>query len=183
MEWFPKFFLGFLSFFVFASDLVAALGQKPTIDFTSGNGSFLLATRSSHVNLILDAADWPGVLRAANDVAVDFGRVTGLNGSVTATGKGTLNATNILNVTGINKDWSVGSAKGNGTAAGTIIVGTIGNSSYIDALIKSGKIDVSEIEGKWEAFVSVVVKNPTNGTAEALVIAGSWTLTPCIKIN
>lgn len=172
MELFPKLFLSFLSLFLFSSDLVAALGQKPTIDFTSGNGSLLLATRDSHVDLILDAADWPGVLRAAHDVAVDFGRVTGLNGSVTATGKGTLNAANIFNVTGINEDWSVGAAKGNGTTKGTIIVGTIGNSSFIDGLVKSGKIDVSAIEGKWEAFVSVVVKNPTNGTAEALVIAG-----------
>jgi hypothetical protein len=166
----PSAVLGFLSL----SGLVSAIGQKPTVDFTAGNGSYLLATRSSHVNLVLDAADWPGVLRAAHDLAVDFGRVTGLNGSVTATGKGTLDASNIFNVTGINTDWSVGasSATGNGTASGTIIAGTIGNSSFIDGLIKSGKIDVSAIEGEWEAFVSVVVKNPMNGTSEALVVAG-----------
>jgi hypothetical protein len=178
----PNAALGFLSF----SSIVTALGQKPSIDFTAGNGSYLLATRSSHVNLVLDAADWPGVLRAAHDVAVDFGRVTGLNGSVTASGTGTLDASNIFNVTGINKDWSVGSASGksNGTASGTIIAGTIGNSSLIDGLIKSGKIDVSAIEGKWEAFVSVVVQNPTNGTAEALVIAGSYiTLQKSIPVN
>jgi hypothetical protein len=42
----------------------------------------------------------------------------------------------------------------------------------IDALVKSGKLDVSAIEGEWEAFVSAVVRNPTNGTEEALVIAG-----------
>jgi hypothetical protein len=180
MELFPKLLVTFLSFFLFATDPVSAFGQKASIDFSSGNGSYLLATRSSSVGLILDGADWPGVLRAANDLAVDFGRVTGLNGSLIVTsGNGTKSAQNIFNVTGINPDWSVGAAKTNGTgtngtSAGTIIAGTIGNSSIIDALVKSGKIDVSAVEGKWEAYVSVVVKNPTNRTAEALVIAGTY---------
>lgn len=163
--------------------------RKPTIDFKSGNGSYLLATRSSPVNLILDAADWPGVLRAAHDVAVDFGRVTGLNGTLTAFGNGTANASAIFNVTGINNDWSLGksgnwSTPSPGKGKGTIIAGTIGNSSFIDALIKSGKLDVSRIEGKWEAYVSAVVKNPSNGTDEALVIAGkSSVLSECIGSN
>jgi uncharacterized membrane protein YdfJ with MMPL/SSD domain len=43
----------------------------------------------------------------------------------------------------------------------------------IDNLIKSGDIDVSAIDGQWESFVSTLVKNPTKGTAQALVIAGS----------
>ncbi|PVH98490.1 glycoside hydrolase family 115 protein [Periconia macrospinosa] len=152
--------------------------RKPTIGFSAGNGSYFLGSRSSPVSLWLDAADWPGVLRTAHDVAVDFGRVTGVNGSVTTVGQSTANASVIFNVTGINSDWSVGSrsngtAQTNGTGSGNIIAGTIGNSSLIDALIKSGKLNVSSIEGKWEAYVSAVVKNPTNGTGEALVIAGS----------
>ena len=179
MELFRKLLVTFLSTILFNSELVTAFGQQASIDFKSGNGSYLLATRSSSVNILLDGADWPGVLRAAHDLAVDFGRVTGLNGSLTTTGGNeTKSAANIFNVTGISKDWSVGTATANGTtwtngtSAGTIISGTIGNSSLIDALIKSGKLDVSDIEGKWEAFTSAVVKNPTNGTEEALVIAG-----------
>lgn len=54
-----------------------------------------------------------------------------------------------------------------------IIAGTIGHSKYIDAIIKAGKIDVSDIEDEWEAFVTKVVKNPIAGCSEALVIAGS----------
>ncbi|KAF2110994.1 hypothetical protein BDV96DRAFT_650597 [Lophiotrema nucula] len=175
MERFPKLCLSVLSFCLLLPSFVTAIGQKATIDFTAGNGSYLLATRSSSVNLVLDGADWPGVLRAANDLAVDFGRITGLNGTLTTNGKsGSKSAANIFNVTGIKKDWSVNSAAaGNTTSKGTIIAGTIGNSSFIDALVKSGKLDVSAIDGKWEAFVSAVVKNPTNGTDEALVIAGS----------
>lgn len=157
--------------------------RKPTIDFSSANGSYHLASSSSPVSLLLDAADWPGVLRAANDVAQDFGRVTGVNGSLHTVGQGTANASVIFNVTGINSDWSVGSgsngsASYTGTGSGTIIAGTIGNSSLIDALIESGKLDVSAIEGKWEAYISTVVKDPTNGTDEALVVVGKLS-NPC----
>jgi hypothetical protein len=173
MELFSKLLVGSLSVLLLSSSPVAAFTQsKATIDFKPGNGSFLLGSRSSSVNIELDGKDWTGVLRAAHDLAVDFGRVTGVNGSLTARGgNGTKNAEAIFNVTGISRDWSVGSAK-NASSKGTIIAGTIGNSSLIDALIKSGKLDVSKIEGEWEAFVSAVVKNPTNGTDEALVIAG-----------
>lgn len=174
--------LSFLSLsvcFTAVSSKALSQDRKPTVDFKPGNGSYLLATCGSPVNLILDAADWPGVLRAAHDVAVDFGRVTGANGTLTAIGKSTANASAIFNVTGIGEDWSVGKAgnrttPGAGKGKGTIIAGTIGNSSLIDALVKSGKLDVSKIKGEWEAYVSAVVKNPTNGTDEALIIAGKF---------
>lgn len=54
-----------------------------------------------------------------------------------------------------------------------VIIGTIGKSQPIDALIKSGKLDASEILGKWEAFKISMVKNPAKGVPRALVIAGS----------
>ncbi|KAF2469103.1 uncharacterized protein BDR25DRAFT_343900 [Lindgomyces ingoldianus] len=172
-----RFWIRCLSLVLLVVNLVNALGQNATIDFKDSRGSVLLATRDSNVNLVLDAKDWPGVLRAAIDLAVDFGRVTGLNGTVTAktSSNATVarNASMIFNVTGISKDWSVGGKKGRGEEEGTIIAGTIGNSSLIDGLIKRKKIDVSKIQGKWEAFVSVVVENPMDGVDNALVIAGS----------
>ena len=169
--------LGLLSLSVAFAGSVSAVEsfRKPTICTQGGNGSFRLASRSSPVNILADAADWPGVLRAANDLAVDFGRVTGTNGTLTVSGTGTANASMIFNVTGINHNWSVGSSRDNMTyraAAGTVIVGTIGNSGHIDVLIASGQLDVSVIEGQWEAYVSAVVENAGNGTGEALVIAG-----------
>jgi len=173
MEMLSQLVIRFLAIYCLLLGAVSALGQNATIGFTSAsNSSLLLASRSSHVSLLLDGGDWPGVLRAANDLAVDFGRVTGLNGSVTVSGNSTLKASTIFNVTGINKDWSTGGKK-NGTAAGTIIAGTIGKSKTIDALVKAGKIDVSKIEGQWEAFVSAVVDQPTEGVEQALVIAGN----------
>lgn len=147
--------------------------RKPTVAFTAGNGT-LLASRSSPVQIHADAADWPGVLRAAHDLALDFGRVTGLNGTLTTSGQATANSSVIFNVTGIKSDWSVGSsATGYAAAgAGNIIVGTIGNSSLIDAMIASGQLDVSSIEGQWETYVSTFVQSAGNGTGPALVIAG-----------
>ena len=59
------------------------------------------------------------------------------------------------------------------TAQNPIIVGTIGQSAHIDNLIAQGKIDVSDIEGKWEAFGMQVIDNPMEGVAKALVIFGS----------
>ncbi len=47
-----------------------------------------------------------------------------------------------------------------------VVIGTLGKSGTIDALAESGKLDVSEIDGKWEAFT---VQN-VDGT---VVIAGS----------
>lgn len=168
--------LGFLSLSAAFAGTASAVEsfRKPTVAFAAGNGT-LLASRSSPVQIHADAADWPGVLRAAHDLAIDFGRVTGVNGTLTASGTATFNSSMILNVTGINNDWSVGS---NGTrystssGAGTIIIGTIGNSSLIDGMIASGNLDVSAVEGQWEAYVSTFVENVGNGTGSALVIAG-----------
>jgi hypothetical protein len=175
MELLSRTALGFLSLSVAFAGTVSAVEsfRKPTVAFAAGNGT-LLASRSSPVQIRADAADWPGVLRAAHDLAIDFGRVTGVNGTLTATGTATVNSSVIFNVTGIKNDWSVGS-NGTGYAtsgAGTIIVGTIGNSSLIDSMIASGQLDVSAIEGQWESYVSTFVDNVGNGTGSALVIAG-----------
>ena len=54
-----------------------------------------------------------------------------------------------------------------------VVAGTIGKSPEIDELVKSGKLDVSYLEGQWEAYQVEVVKEPFEGVNEALVIAGS----------
>ena len=54
-----------------------------------------------------------------------------------------------------------------------IIVGTIGQSSHIDQLIANGKLDVSDVRGKWEVFGMQVIDNPMEGVERALVIFGS----------
>lgn len=54
-----------------------------------------------------------------------------------------------------------------------ILVGTLGQSPLVDALVAAGTIDVSAIRGKWEAYVAAVVADPLPGIKRALVIAGS----------
>lgn len=56
-----------------------------------------------------------------------------------------------------------------------IIAGTVGadGCDLINQLVSEGKLDVSDIEGKWECYKLKVVKNPVEGVDEALVIAGS----------
>ncbi|KAF1833840.1 hypothetical protein BDW02DRAFT_598677 [Decorospora gaudefroyi] len=175
MELLSRTVLGALSLsvaFAGSANAVEAF-RKPTVCTQGGNGTSLLACHGSPVSIHADAADWPGVLRAAHDLALDFGRVTGTNGTLTATGSAAGNASMIFNVTGINDDWSVSGSSAASSSAGTIIVGTIGHSSLIDGMIASGQLDVSEIEGQWEAYVSAVVHNAGNMKGDVLVIAGS----------
>lgn len=40
-------------------------------------------------------------------------------------------------------------------------------------MITAGKVDVINTKGKWEAFTSTLVRNPTDGVDQALVLAGS----------
>ena len=53
-----------------------------------------------------------------------------------------------------------------------VIAGTLGHNPLIDKLCKEDKLDVSEIKGKWECFLSVVITDPLPGVKMALVIAG-----------
>ncbi|TKA64698.1 hypothetical protein B0A55_11188 [Friedmanniomyces simplex] len=134
----------------------------------------LLASSGSAVQIFAEQDDWPAVLRVCDDLATDFGRVTGLNGTVSLLQNGTspsLNSSMIFNVTGKTTYQMGGSSYG--SKGGFIIAGTVGNSTIIDGLVKAGKIDVSAIEGTWEAYVSAMVADPMPGVSQAMVIAGS----------
>jgi len=63
--------------------VVTALGQQPVISFTNVKDAFQLAggTVTSPQILVSDDDFW-GVIRAAGDLAKDFGRVTGTNFSL-----------------------------------------------------------------------------------------------------
>ncbi|KAF7192894.1 hypothetical protein HII31_05808 [Pseudocercospora fuligena] len=150
---------------------VAAIGQKTSINF-EGNGYTIVANGSS-VQIVADRADWPAVLRVVDDLAIDFGRVTGTNGTSSllnaTTSDSSLNASLIYNNTGR----PFGVSSGGAVAGGTIIAGTIGRSSIIEQLAKEGKIDISAINGTWEAYTSSIVPDPLPGVAQAQVVAGS----------
>ena len=140
-----------------ATRAVYALGQEPVISFHREAGSVQLAGHgTSHGAILLDSDDWPGVLRAANDLATDLKLVTG-----------THFAREMSNET-------VPETEPNRLRdRATIIAGTIGKSKLVDSLIQRGKIDVTSTEGKWEAFQTEVVREPIEGISNALVISGS----------
>eukprot|EP00833_Pecoramyces_ruminatium_P004624 jgi/Orpsp1_1/1178656/evm.model.c7180000066232.1 len=56
-----------------------------------------------------------------------------------------------------------------------IIAGTFGEkgNDVINDLVKAGKIDLKDLEGRWESYQMQVVKAPIDGVDEALVIVGS----------
>ncbi|MDR1120118.1 MAG: glycosyl hydrolase 115 family protein [Dysgonamonadaceae bacterium] len=57
--------------------------------------------------------------------------------------------------------------------AAPVIIGTLGQSLFIDSLVASGKISAADIGGKWESFCIAAVSSPFDGISEALVIYGS----------
>ncbi|MES2239634.1 MAG: glycosyl hydrolase 115 family protein [Bacteroidota bacterium] len=59
------------------------------------------------------------------------------------------------------------------SSAIAIMVGTIGQSKWIDVLVSKQKISVTDIKGKWETYKIQVVENPTAAIKKALVIVGS----------
>jgi Glycosyl hydrolase family 115/Gylcosyl hydrolase family 115 C-terminal domain/S-layer like family, C-terminal region len=54
-----------------------------------------------------------------------------------------------------------------------IIIGSLENSSLIKQLVLKRKINISQLENKWEAYQIQTIKNPAKGISNALVITGS----------
>jgi len=113
-----------------------------------GAGSdFILVADGSVADLLIDINDSKTVYLAARLFAEDIERVSGQKAKIKMDVK---SASPIC-----------------------VIVGTIGNSNIIKELIKHKRIDVGEVEGKWEGCLIQVVENPFKGIEKALVLAGS----------
>jgi hypothetical protein len=132
-----------LALLLFPASLFA-IGQTRYVENTASRGSFALVGPRGAATLVVDSADWPGVVRAVNDLRDDVQRVTNIAPAV----------------------------NGN-TRRVSVLIGTVGKSPIIDQLVRDKKIDVSGIQGKWESFFLQTVENPMPGVESALVIAGS----------
>ncbi|HEY5550675.1 MAG TPA: hypothetical protein VIK52_02215, partial [Opitutaceae bacterium] len=119
----------------------------PSLLADGGEGSFPLVAGGSAAAIHVSTEDWTGVLRAARDLQADVEQVTGVKPDLATTGAA--------------------------SGPAVVIVGTVGKSALIDGLVAAGKLDVSAIRGKWEAFQIEVVNAPMPGVDRALVIAGS----------
>ena len=127
-----------------------AIGQSTCVEFKSSPSTFPIVSGGKGTPIFLSADEWPGVQRAAFDFAADIQRVTGVMPSM-------------KNIT------SMPSPK----TSQAIIIGTLGKSSLIDAVVNNTKLDVSSINGKWESFIAKEVKNPLPGVSSAYVMIGS----------
>lgn len=111
------------------------------------DGWFPLVENGTAVCLLVAENDWPGVKRVAGFLQKDILEITGSKPLVSE----------------------------NPAASGNlaVIAGTLGHSSFIDVLVKNGKLDTSLIKGKWDSFLLQVVDSPIEGIDKAFVIAGS----------
>lgn len=122
----------------------------PAASFLTVNkneGKFAVVENGVPSAILVSNSDFPGVVKIAGLFQKDLSRVAGQDAKLTIGDKP--------------------------TAKNVIIVGTLGKSKLIDALIKKNKINVSALKGKWEQFFMIPVKKPMNGVDNALVILGS----------
>jgi len=116
--------------------------EKPSVkdDFP------IVSTKGAASVIHYDISDYPGVIRAINDLQNDIDRVTGKRPELIVNGQ---------------------------SSEFEIIIGTLGKSKQIDKLVSSNKLDVKEIEGNWESFIIATIPNSYKKTKNSLVIAGS----------
>lgn len=143
MRWWDR-----VALLLFALNSVAfGIGQQRYVQCTEAPGGFSIVHNGAASALYVATADYSGVVRAAGDLQSDIALVTGVTPAITHS------------TTGLGPS--------------VIIVGTIGGSPLIDTLIRSQRISVASVAGKWESFLIQVVPNPLPGVASGLVIAGS----------
>lgn len=143
------------TFLLLCTPTSAGYTQKPSIfTFSSGGSGLQLGGPNLAPEIRVAPNDLPGVKRVANDLAIDFGRVLGINGTV------------------VVADWS-STVSQKSSSKPIILLGTVGQSSLIDNLATSKKLDTAPIAKKWETFSYQVVHTPWDGQSAAFVIAGS----------
>jgi hypothetical protein len=117
---------------------------------SSGTSGFPIVTGGKAAPILASGDDWPGVHIALSSFASDINAVAGV-------------APSISNWT---QSWTPGTDA-------PVIVGTLGHSALIDTVVKNAAIDVSALQGKWEAFWAGEVANALPGVAKAYVIIGA----------
>lgn len=122
-----------------------ACEQPASVCFSDNGGLPLIKNRQPLPILISPDAD-PAVTRVAESFANDLQRVGGQS-------------------TTVSFNQSIDHP--------AVIIGVLGQNEIIDELVEEGKIEVSDIQGQWEAYKIAVVKEPIVGVEQVLVIIGS----------
>ncbi len=131
-----------------AGRALAGLGlpQDIVVETAQPANAFPVVGQGKTAELWHDANDFKGVVRAIGDLQADIERVTDRKPYI---------------------------ATKQTSCKQPIIIGTLGHSSLIDALVSNGKVDASSLKGTWESFVITTLENPAPGIKQALVIVGS----------
>lgn len=137
-----------------------ALDNPGITRFESLPDAISLVADGQPLPILISKNEDKGILRAARNLAEDFGRVTGTVPAILHSPKEAAEAS------------GKHAGKATGKATGAIIVGQIG-SPIIDALVKKRLINKDDLEGKYEKYIMTTVSAPLPGLDEALVVAGS----------
>jgi hypothetical protein len=123
--------------------LMAALAVGEHVPGQGGSGSFPLVSKGKATTLVVSDADHPGVVRVAGDLQADVERVTGVKPA-------------LVNALPAEGD--------------VVLIGSLGRSPLVDALVAARQLDVTGIAGKWETSLTQAVRT---GGRRVLVITGS----------
>ena len=136
-----------LIFFLLVSFQSFAVDTDTYIVFQKTKGSFPMAEKGKASAILMDKNDFAGAIRAGKNLQTDIQKVTGIEPLFL-----TDNLTETKQI---------------------IIIGTLGKNQWIDQLVKDKKLNISDLQGKWEKFQTQIIENPFEGVKRALVIVGS----------
>jgi hypothetical protein len=128
--------------------LATALPAFAQVRFDPSSAAFPIAESSHATPILLDTAASETVQTVSAAFSLDVERVTGVRPPILTT-------------------------LPQHAPQEILLVGVLGQSPRLDALVKAGKLDTKAIAGKWESAVTSTVDNPFPGVKRALVIAAS----------
>lgn len=129
------------------SQITSTFKSEDYISFSDVDNGFAIINSEKVAPILISSDDYEGVKKVANFLKQDLESVSAKQ--------------SVLYVDEVeNEDFA-------------IIVGTLGKSSLITKLISDGKINVSDVENRWEVSLIQTVDNPIEGVKKALVIVGS----------
>lgn len=118
------------------------------VAFEGVAGGFAWVNQGQVAPIWVDATERPGVRRAAEDLAADVEKVTGLRPKVIVSSEPP-------------------------AIPRVVVVGTFGQARVLRQLSNEHRLATSDVVGRWETSLQQVVDNPWPGTEQALVLAGS----------
>lgn len=136
-------FFKMICLFTFMTSGISVLAGEKFVSDT--NDGFIWINKGKALPILVDHLEYKGVLRAISNLQNDALAVTGAK-------------PNIENELSGNR---------------MLIIGSLENSNFIRQLIKNGKINKKELEGKHEKYIIQTIKKPFENIEEAVVIAGS----------